>query len=278
MDVVGNVATSSASLAAQYGVNKSRFKVGPTACMSYMSMNNSRAPFNNLALRKAANWAIDRPAQVRLLGAYAGKRTDQILVPGVPGYKPYNVYALKGADVAKAKQVGGAAIASAPEINFVHSISATSNNRAQIAEYNLKQIGFNVKDVAVPATNFYQVVGAKDSTYNMTSNGGWCADYFDPYDYINVIFNGRNIQANNNPFYSYFNNASFNTQMDAAANLSGAARANAYAKLDQELMTKYAPVVPYLINNDHFLTSSRLKNWIYSAYFGEPYFNALTVG
>jgi peptide/nickel transport system substrate-binding protein len=278
LDIVGNVPSSSASLAAQYGVNKSRFKVGPTSCMSYMSMNNARPPFNNLALRKAVNWAIDRPAQVRLLGAYAGKRTDQILVPGVPGYKPYNVYALKGADVAKAKQVGGSAIASADTINFVHTTSQSSTNRAQVAEYNLRQAGFQVKDVPTPATTFYQVVGARNTTYNMTSNGGWCADYFDPYDYINVIFNGRNIQANNNPFYSYFNNASFNTQMDQAANLSGAARAKAYAALDQELMVKYAPVVPYVINNDHFLTSARLKNWIYSAYFGMPYFNALTVG
>ncbi|HVU76545.1 MAG TPA: ABC transporter substrate-binding protein [Gaiellaceae bacterium] len=278
LDLVGNVPTSSASLAQQYGVNKSRFKVGPTACMSYISMNNSRPPFDNVALRKAVNWAVDRPAQVRLLGAYAGKRTDQILVPGVPGYKPYNVYALKGADVAKAKQVGGSAIASAPEINFVHTTSQSSTNRAQVVEYNLKQVGFKVKDVPTPATTFYQVVGARNTTYNMTSNGGWCADYFDPYDFINVLFDGRKIQANNNPFYSYFNNASFNKQMDAAAQLSGSARANAYAKLDQELMVKYAPVVPYLVINDHFLTSARLKNWIYSAYFGEPYFNALAVG
>jgi ABC-type transport system substrate-binding protein len=278
LDIGGNVPTSSASLAKQYGVNKGRFQVGPTSCMSYMSMNNARAPFNNLALRKAVNWAIDRPAQVRLLGAYAGKRTDQILVPGIPGYKPYNVYALKGADVAKAKQVGGSAIASAPEINFVHTTSQVSTNRAQVAEYNLRQVGFKVKDVPTPATTFYQVVGARNTTYNMTSNGGWCADYFDPYDYINVIFNGRNIQANNNVFYSYFNNATFNAQMDHAANLSGAARAKAYAKLDEELMVKYAPVVPYLIDNDHFFTSARLHNWIYSTYFGEPYFNALTVG
>jgi peptide/nickel transport system substrate-binding protein len=277
-DLLGNVPSSSASLAAQYGVNKSRFKVGPTSCMSYMSMNNARAPFNNLALRKAVNWAIDRPAQVRLLGAYAGKRTDQILVPGIPGYRPYNAYALKGADVAKAKSVAGSALASAAEINFVHTTSQSSTNRAQVAEFNLRQVGFKVKDVPTPTTTFYQVVGAKNSTYDMTSNGGWCADYFDPYDYINVIFNGRNIQANNNVFYSYFNNASFNAQMDRAANLSGAARAKAYAKLDQELMTKYAPVVPYLINNDHFFTSARLKNWIYSSYFGMPYFNALTVG
>jgi ABC-type transport system substrate-binding protein len=278
LDIGGNVPTSSADLAKTYGVNKSRFKVGATSCMLYMSMNNSRAPFNNLALRKAVNWAIDRPAQVRLLGAFAGKRTDQILVPGIPGYKPYNVYALKGANVAKAQQVGGSAIASAPEINFVHTTSPTSTNRAQVAEYNLKQAGFKVKDVPTPATTFYQVVGARNTTYNMTSNGGWCADYFDPYDYINVIFNGRNIQANNNVFYSYFNNASFNAKMDHAANLSGAARAAAYAKLDQELMVKYAPVVPYLIETAHFFTSARLGNWIYSTYFGEPYFNSLTVG
>jgi len=278
LDITGNVPTSSASLAKQYGVNTSRFKVGPTSCMSYMSMNNARPPFDNLSLRKAVNWAIDRPAQVRLLGAYAGKRTDQILVPGIPGYKPYNIYALKGADVNKAKAVGGSAIASAPTINFVHTTSQVSTNRAQVAEYNLRQVGFKVNDQPTPATTFYQVVGKRGTDYNMTSNGGWCADYFDPYDYINVIFNGRNIQANNNVFYSYFNNPTFNAQMDAAANLSGAARAKAYAKLDQDLMSKYAPVVPYLINNDHFFTSARLKNWIYSTYFGEPYFNALTVG
>jgi ABC-type transport system substrate-binding protein len=278
LDIVGNVPTSSASLAAQYGVNKSRFKVGPTACMYYMSMNNSRPPFNNLALRKAVNWAIDRPAQVRLLGAYAGKRTDQILVPGIPGYKPYNVYALKGADVAKAKQVGGSAIASADTINFVHTTSQVSTNRAQVAEYNLKQAGFKVKDVPTPATTFYQVVGARNSTYNMTSNGGWCADYFDPYDFVNVILNGRNIQANNNPFYSYFNNASINTKMDAAASLSGAARAKAYAALDQEIKVKDAPIVPSLIISNHGLTSARLKNGIYRSNIGMPYFNALTVG
>lgn len=278
LDITGNVATSSAQLAKQYGVNKGRFMVGPTSCVSYMSMNTLKAPFNNVALRKAANWAIDRPAQVRLLGAYAGSRTDQVLVPGIPGYRPFHAYSIKGADVTKAKQVGGSAIASAPEIDFVHTTSTVSTNRAQVAEYNLRQAGFKVKDDPTPATTFYQVVGTPKTAYNFTSNGGWCADYFDPYDYLNVLFDGRTIQANNNVFYTYFNNASWNKQLDAAALLSGSARANAYAKLDQELMTKYAPVVPYLITNDHFFTSARLHNWIYSTYFGEPYFNALTVG
>ena len=59
-------------------------------------MNNTRAPFNSIAARKAVDWAIDRPAMVRLLGKYGGKRSDQILVPGVPGFKPYNLYAFAG--------------------------------------------------------------------------------------------------------------------------------------------------------------------------------------
>jgi ABC-type transport system substrate-binding protein len=278
LDIAGVPPTAAAGLASQYGVNKSRFYVGATSCVNYMGLNTARAPFDNVNLRKAVEYAIDRPAQVRLLGAYAGKRTSQILVPGIPGYKPFNAYPLAGADIAKAKQVGGSAIASAPTVNVVHTTSTYSTNRAQVAEYNLKQVGFKINDQPTPATNYYQVIETKGTSYNLVTNGGWCADYFDPYDYLNVLFDGRKLQAANNVNYTYFNNADFNKGLDHAASLSGAARAAAYAKLDQDLMVKYAPAVPYLISTNRYFTSSRVKNWIYSSYFGEPYFNALSVG
>jgi ABC-type transport system substrate-binding protein len=278
MDIEGLPATATAQLGQQFGVNKGRFYVGSTSCVNYMGMNTARAPFNNVALRKAVNYAIDRPAQVRLLGAYAGKRTSQLLVPGIPGYKPFNAYPLAGADVAKAKAIGGAAIAAAPTLNIVHTTSTASTNRAQVAEFNLKQIGFKVNDLPTPATNYYQVIQTKGTTYNFVTNGGWCADYFDPFDYLNVLFDGRKIAAANNNNYTYFNNASFNKGLDHAASLSGSARAAAYAQLDKDLIQKYAPIVPYLLpTNDYFL-SSRTKNWIYSSYFGSPYLNALSVG
>jgi ABC-type transport system substrate-binding protein len=270
--------TAASDLAKTYGINKGRFFVGATSCVNYMAMNNARAPFDNVNLRKAVNWAIDRPAQVRLLGAYAGARTSQILVPGIPGYHPFNVYAFKGADVAKAKSVGGAAIDSAPTINVVHTTSSYSTNRAQVAEYNLKQVGFKINDVPTPATNYYQVIQTKGTTYNFVTNGGWCADYFDPFDYLNVLFDGRKIQAANNNNYAYFNNASFDAGLDKASSLSGTPRAAAYQKLDQDLMTKYAPVVPYLVSTNRYFVSARTKNWIYSSYFGSPYLNALAVG
>ncbi len=91
--------------------------------MLYWALNTTRAPFNNVAARKAANWGIDRPALVRLSGKFAGMRHDQILVPGVPGYKPYKLYAIKGADVAKAKAVGGSAIKGS--VTIFHSTRVT---------------------------------------------------------------------------------------------------------------------------------------------------------
>ena len=76
-----------------------------------------------------------------------------------------------------------------------------------MAEFNLKQVGFKVNDVPTPATNYYQVIQTRGTTYNFVTNGGWCADYFDPFDYLNVLFDGRKLQAANNNNYAYFNNA-----------------------------------------------------------------------
>jgi len=275
---IGTIPPSDAGSLGTPNVAGSQYKVGPTSCIDYMAMNTAKAPFSDVNLRKAVNWGIDRPAQLRLLGKYAGTRSDQILVPGIPGYKPYNVYAISGANVAKAKAVGGSAIDSAGTINVIHSNSPSSTNRSQVVEYNLKQMGFKVNDEPVPGTTYYQNIQTKGTSYDLAVNGGWCADYFDPFDYINVLFDGRTIQATNNVDWSFFNNATVNKAMDAAANLSGQARAAAYAKLDYQLMSSYAPVVPYIIANDRFYLSKRVSNWIYSSYFGEPYYNALSVG
>jgi peptide/nickel transport system substrate-binding protein len=274
LDMSGVPPTAAASLGTP---NKGQFKVGPTSCVIYALLNTARAPTNSLAVRKAINWGIDRPALLRQLGKYAGARTDQILVPGIPGYKPYKIYAFAGANVAKAKSVGGAALTSAGPLNVIHSTSAAGVAGAQLMEFNLKQMGLSYNDVPTPGTVYYNTLETKGTSYNI-ARAGWCADYFDPFDYINVLLDGRSIQANNNTNMAYLNAPKLDSQMDAAAALSGTARAAAYAKLDLSVMQNYAPWVPYEIANDRFYTSKRVGNWIYSAYFGEPDFNALTVG
>src|SRR5262249_17937378 len=78
--------TAHAALSAQFGVNKGRYFVNPTNNTDYVALNTSRAAFSNVTMRKAVNFAIDRPAMLRIRGKFGGKRTDQILPPGMGGF------------------------------------------------------------------------------------------------------------------------------------------------------------------------------------------------
>ena len=57
----------------------------------YFWMNTTKPPFNNLKVRQAVNYAVDPAALERI---YAGQiaATQQILPPGMPGYKKFELY------------------------------------------------------------------------------------------------------------------------------------------------------------------------------------------
>lgn len=267
--------TAHDDLGKEFGVNKGRYFVGAETCVFYTALNTSRAPFSSVAARKAANWAIDRPALVRLSGKYAGKRHDQILVPGVPGFKEYKLYAIKGADIAKAKGVGGSALTGS--VTIFHATSALATARAQVVQYNMKQVGFDVKLKPTPGAVYYKTLGTKGVDMDIAF-AGWCADYNDPYDFINVLLDGDTIQESNNVNFAYLDNAKFTAAMKAASRLLGDARAAAYSKLDLTAMRDLAPWTPYMIPNARYFVSARAKNVIHSAYFTEPIYQAIAVG
>ena len=72
-------------VASQYGVNRSRFWVEPmSSCPGQIALNNSRGLFHdNVQMRKAVNWAIDRTDY----SAAVFTRTPwtHLLPPGYPG-------------------------------------------------------------------------------------------------------------------------------------------------------------------------------------------------
>ncbi len=144
-------AAASGDLGDEFGVNKSRFFVKPTSVTTYWALNSlPGAPLANVKLRQAINWAIDRPAQVRVAGKYGGRRTSQILPPAMPGFiQANNIYAYSGANVAKAKAVAGD-VGNVPTLRIVHRNSSTNINRGQIMRYNLEQVGLQGEDRGDP--------------------------------------------------------------------------------------------------------------------------------
>ena len=80
----------------QYAELKSRYRGSrlqgePTLSTEYFWMNTRKAPFNDLRVRVAINLAVDRSILRRIYGDEL-LPTNQILPPGMPGYKRFEPY------------------------------------------------------------------------------------------------------------------------------------------------------------------------------------------
>jgi peptide/nickel transport system substrate-binding protein len=254
-----------------YPSRNSRFHVGTQTCVVWEAFNNTRPPTDDPRIRKALNYAIGRVPIIKLLGPYAGTPTDQILVPGLPGYRKLSVYG-NYPNFAKARQVGGSALQNAAPIDILYNpASAVHTSEAQLIQADLQRIGLTANLVQQVLSG---PVGTDYGTVNI-SRSGYCTDYFDPFDLINVNFDSR---TGGYASFLRFRDASFDRKAEHAASLSGRARVKAYAALDRLLMTKYAPVAPLYLPNFRYLVSNRVHNIVFSHYYGGPILNALSVG
>ena len=94
-------------LTKEFGINKGRYFVHPSNSISYFALNTSRGLFKDPKVRRAVAYAINRPALTRLGGLNAGTPNEQILPPGIPGYRNADIYPLGAPDIAKAKALLG---------------------------------------------------------------------------------------------------------------------------------------------------------------------------
>jgi ABC-type transport system substrate-binding protein len=275
-DEFGLPPTAHDDLSRQYGVSKGgngRYFVNTGINTTYLALNTSRDALGKLNLRKAVNFAIDRPAMLRVAGKFAGKRTDQILPPNMQGFRDAKLYPIKGADTVKGRQLAAGA---KDNINLLYTTSPASVARAQIIKYNLEQIGLSVTLKPQPFGVAIRTAGTRGSDFDMFLIA-WFADYPDPYDFINVLLDGQNIQPANNSNYSYWSSPKYNKMMIDASKLSGASRYDAYGKLDVDIMQNAAPWVPLSNGNVREFISSRVSNYIFHPVYGGAIMNALAI-
>jgi ABC-type oligopeptide transport system substrate-binding subunit len=112
--------------------------------------------------------------------------------------------------------------------------------------------------------------GTRGEPFDITSEG-WIADYADPYDFINVLLSGDSLHDSNNNNVAYYNDPTFNKQMTAASNMSGAARYKAYGNLDVNMMLKNPPWAARNNFNDRILLSSRIGCFTFNSTYSLDY-------
>ncbi len=259
-----------AEAAQKYGINKAQFFVKPLLSIQYFAFNHDRPLFKGVKgsyLAKAINYAIDRKAILAQAGYLAGKRTDQILPPGVAGFKDANLYPLKGPDLATAKKwFAKSGVKAGTTLEYYTSNRSPSPEIAQVVQFDLKQIGLNLNTHLFARAVQISKEGTRGEPFDITSEG-WLADYADPYDFVNVLLDGANLHDSNNNNVAYFNDPTFNKQMGAAAALSGSARYAAYGNLDVHMMSSNPPWAARNNANDRILVSKHVGCYTYNAIY-----------
>jgi ABC-type transport system substrate-binding protein len=228
-----------AELVRSYGANKSQFFVRPGDGLRVFLINTSRPLFrNNVQLRQAVNFAVDRRALVREAGPYGETPTDQYLLPGIPGYRNERIYPLKGPDLRRARALAIGRTRSGKAV--LYTIESPSDvARAQIVERNLKAIGLEVEIKRFPVTLYFDKLAPGE-----------------PYDLARLQFGTLTEPTYLNSLFDY--PAKYDTLLDRAARLSGEARYRAYGDLDVQISRDVAPAIPVSVVNAPTFVSSRV--------------------
>jgi ABC-type transport system substrate-binding protein len=262
---------------------RGRFRVRPTNCISYIAMNSGgtgagAALFrNNPSLRRAVNYVIDREAMVEVSDDYTMLPHDQYLPRGFPGFRDIDAYPFRP-DYAKARELAEGHVPSGGPWIYYYSLHSPGPERMELVRRQLRLIGIEIEPQGFRGYSIYDPSGKLNSPHAFAVSG-WCQDYPDPYDFINVLLYGGSIGDENNTNIAYFNDPAYDKRMERAARLTGDARLRAYTRLEHDLVTEAAPwaVWSQPANQFFFGESVDMRSFVYQQIYEAPPYNLLAL-
>jgi peptide/nickel transport system substrate-binding protein len=219
----------------------SQFKTEPTISTYYFWMNSTVEPFNNPKVREAVNYAVDPAALERI---YTGQivGTQQILPPGMPGYKKIELFPH---NVAKAKELIKEAGLKDNEVTVWTDSESPNNDAGTYYAGVLNEIGLKAELKILNPDNYFTVIGNLSTPNLDTGFSDWFEDYPHPNDFFDILLNGESIQPTNNENFSQINNKALNEKINKLSEEQlGPVQEKEYAALDEEFM-KEATWAPY---------------------------------
>jgi peptide/nickel transport system substrate-binding protein len=231
----------------------------------YFTLNGRKPPMNNVKVRQAINYAIDRPALVKIFGGQ-GTPTENLIPSGMTAYKAHNFYPY---NLAKAKSLVDSSGTKGMAVQVWASSTDPQPEAAQYMASVLNSLGYHATVKTMSEGIYYDTV-ANEATDPQVSYNEWDEDFPEAEDYVDAQFNGRYITKIGTNDNSNLNVPSLNQQMNKVREMGiGPAREAQWAKLDAEIMKTQAPVVPFMNRNFPKFYSSRLHGLVFNATFYE---------
>ncbi|GGN13602.1 peptide ABC transporter substrate-binding protein [Streptomyces fuscichromogenes] len=245
----------------------------------YMAINTKLKPFDNVACRKAVEYAIDKVSvQTAEGGPIRGDVATTVLPPDIPGYSKSDVYATTGnkGDVAKAK----AQLKACGKTSINTNITARSDRPQEIDAAtaiinSLKAVGINATLKQYPSGKYFTDYAGVPKFDNKQNVGlmmmQWGADWPSGYGFLQQILNGQAISQSGNTNLSQYDNKTVNTLLAKAIGTQDDAERNSiYTQIDKQTMDD-AALVPLTYFKVLLARPTTFTNLVSTAAFSGQY-------
>jgi oligopeptide transport system substrate-binding protein len=232
---------SDATLSAEY-VN------GFYGCTYYYGFNVEKAPLDNVHLRRAFSYAIDRQSLVDnvtkggQIPARWFARPGLVAAPTLESNPDLGItFNLDKAQQELQLALGDMGLASAadlPPITLAFGNTSTHTAIAQaIQQMWSDNLGITVQPQAMDATTYFDT---ERENSDQIHRSGWCLDYPDASNFDKDVFRSDAVQN-----YGHFNSPEYDQLVDQAAGLTDEAqRRDLYAQAEQILTVDVAGIAP----------------------------------
>ncbi|MFE4661412.1 ABC transporter substrate-binding protein [Streptomyces hydrogenans] len=225
---------------------KARLLAESSSCTEMLQMHTGRAPFDDLKVRQAVQWALDREAIVTAAGGPAVTDAVGAAMPGslfTGGKQPDTLGIPLAGDPEKARQL----LKEAGKADGLStSLTVNINDKAigEAVQQSLGKAGIKVTIETVDPSAFYDTIGDTKNRTDLVYTG-WCPDFPSGTTFLPFVFDGRFVkEKGNSGNHSLFKDDATMKRMDEIAAMTDGDAANkAWQELDGQILAK-APVAP----------------------------------
>ncbi|MCI0635961.1 MAG: ABC transporter substrate-binding protein [Actinobacteria bacterium] len=281
----------------------------PSDAVRYIEMNLALPPFDDVNVRRAVNFALDKEGFRQLRGGpLFGELAGHIMVNSLQGnqlaeYDPYatpngngDIEAAKASMALSRYDADGDGVCDDSScdglLTFIDESSPYPEQTALLQE-SLQPIGISLEVRAFERTTMYANCEDPNSHWQLCPSVSWGKDYPDGFTFGPPLFSRDAIGPEaccNDPMVGATPDIlrgrgydptteipSAEQQIEACIPLGGDERLSCWASLDRYLMEDVVPWVPYLFDNNVVVVSERVTAWSFDQFAGLPALDRIAI-
>jgi oligopeptide transport system substrate-binding protein len=239
----------------------------PGLLTTYWSFNQTRAPFNDVRVRKALSLALDREFMVRNVLTPGFEPAYAFVPPGIANYeveRPQVSFkdmprAERMAEARRLLEEAGFGPSKPLKFQFIHRSTGDNPKVAPVAQQNWAEIAPWVQPEIVRQETSSLYARLRQTDFEV-GDGAWLADYNDPNNYLFLLDSNtgqQNYGKYSNPEYDALL-AQSNFELDLVK------RAELMAKAEKMMLEDF-PITPMWVQVTQNLVDPTLTGWVDNA-------------